>query len=88
MSREELIKKARDKFMSSRKIICTGDPNNPEHIAYGIKKVWPDTTFMHKSNGYDLDTELEKIKEQLSKHNTFINASYINTVICTSNKIT
>ena len=78
MSREELIKKARDKFMSSRKIICTGDPNNPEHIAYGIKKVWPDTTFMHKSNGYDLDTELEKIIEQLSKHNTFINASYIN----------
>ena len=48
MSREELIKKARDKFMSSRKVICTGDPNNPEHIAYGIKKVWPDTTFMQK----------------------------------------
>ena len=78
MSREELIKKARDKFMSSRKVICTGDPSNPKHIASGIKKVWPDATFIYKSNGYDLDTEQEKIKEQLSKHNTFINASYIN----------
>ena len=54
MSREELIKKARDKFMSSRKVICTGDPSNPKHIASGIKKVWPDATFIYKSNGRKL----------------------------------
>ena len=78
MTEENLIKKARDKLISTRKIICTGDPNNPKHIASGIKQVWPDATFIYRSNGYDVYTEQEKIKEQLSKHNTFINASYIN----------
>ena len=41
MTREDLIKKARDKVMSTRKIICTGNPSEEKHIAFGIKKVWP-----------------------------------------------
>ena len=32
------IKKARDKFMSTRKIICTGDPSETKHIASGMKR--------------------------------------------------
>ena len=79
MISEEKLIELRQKFMSSRKVICTGNPAKPFTIAHGIKKIYPNATFLHQSNGWDLtDPSLESsIKEQFSKHNTFINASYI-----------
>jgi hypothetical protein len=79
MIQEQALTKLRQKFMSNRQVICTGNPNNLFTIAHGIKKIYPNATFLHKSNGWDLtDPALEaKIKEQFSKHNMFINASYI-----------
>ena len=38
MTREDLIKKARDKVMSTRKIICTGNPSEEKHIAFVLRK--------------------------------------------------
>jgi hypothetical protein len=80
---EQLLLELRQKFMSTRRVICTGNPDKPFTIASGIKKLYPDATFIHKSNGWDLtDATLElKIKEQFSKHNMFINASYIDSGI-------
>ena len=77
---EQLLVELRQKFMSTRRVICTGNPDRPFTIAGGIKKLYPNATFLHKSNGWDLtDPLIElRIKEQFSKHNMFINASYIN----------
>ena len=79
MMQEQLLTELRQKFMSTRRVICTGNPDRPFTIASGIKKLYPNATFLHKSNGWDLtDSSLDsKIKEQFSKHNMFINASYI-----------
>jgi len=79
MISEEKLIELRQKFMSGRKVICTGNPDKPFTIAHGIKKIYPNTTFLHQSNGWDLTDPLleSSIKEQFSKHNTFINASYI-----------
>ena len=76
---EQLLIKLRQKFMSTRQVICTGNPDKPFTIAHGIKKLYPNTTFLHKSNGWDFtDPALElPLKEQFSKHNMFINASYV-----------
>ena len=78
MMQEQLIE-LRKKFMANRQVLCTGNPNRPFTIAHGIRKLYPNATFLYKSNGWDLtDPTLElKIKEQFSKHNMFINASYI-----------
>lgn len=70
----ELIRK---KYFSNRKILCTGNPDNPYTIAYGIKKLYPDATFIHKSNGWDLTDIDDRLIQEFKKHNTFINASYI-----------
>lgn len=77
---EQMLALLRQKIMSDRKVICTGNPNKPFTIAHGIKKLYPKSTFLHISNGWDLtDPSLDlKVKEQFAKHNTFINASYIN----------
>jgi hypothetical protein len=77
---EQLLIELRERFMSTRRVICTGNPDRPFTIAQGIKKLYPNSTFLHKSNGWDLtDPNLDlKLKEQFAKHNTFINASYIN----------
>ncbi len=71
----------REKLMSNRKVICTGNPSDPSTLASGFKKIFPDATFIHRSAGWDLtDQSTEsrtKLKELFSQHNTFINASYI-----------
>ena len=72
------LKEFRKKFMENRKVVCTGNPDRPYTIASGIKKIWPNTTFLSLSNGWDLLTSTDnRLKEVFSKHNTFINASYI-----------
>jgi hypothetical protein len=79
MTQEQTIIKLRQKLMSTRRVICTGNPDKPFTIAHGIRKLYPDATFLHKSNGWDLTNELSyaALAEQFVKHNTFINASYI-----------
>lgn len=71
----------RKKVMQTRKIVCTGNPDNPNKLASRFKKLFPDATFIHLSNGWDLTdhspTAQARLKELFSKHNTFINASYI-----------
>ena len=75
------IAQLREKLMSNRKVICTGDPSRPSTLASGFIKLFPNTTFIHRSAGWDLtDQSAEartKLKEVFSQHNTFINASYI-----------
>jgi hypothetical protein len=75
------ISMIRKKIMQTRKIVCTGNPDNPTKLASGFRKIFPDTTFIHLSNGWDLTDHSpeaqNRLKELFSKHNTFINASYI-----------
>ena len=70
----------RDIVMSKRYVLCTGNPDK-NTIASGIRQVFPNTTFIHKSNGYNLEDMSEQdilqVKECMKKHNCFINASYI-----------
>ena len=79
MMQDDQLSMIRQKFMSVRKLICTGNPDKPFTIANGIKRLYPNATFLHKSNGWDLtDTSVElSLKEVFSKHNLFINASFI-----------
>jgi hypothetical protein len=71
----------REKLMSDRTVLCTGNPANPMALASGFIKIFPKITFIHRSAGWDLtdqSTEAKaKLKEVFSRHNTFINASYI-----------
>ena len=71
----------REKLMSNRKVICTGNPYDPSTLASGFIKIFPNATFVHRSAGWDLtdqSTEARtKLKELFSQHNTFINSSYI-----------
>jgi len=71
----------REKLMSNRKVICTGNPNNPATLASGIQKLFPTATFIHLSNGWDLRDQSADMQDRLKKlfsgHNTFINASFI-----------
>lgn len=69
----------RQKLMTDRKIICTGNPDKPFTIASGIKRLFPNATFLCLSNGWDLtDLSLDRaLKDKFADHNTFINASYI-----------
>ena len=61
--------------MNRRMVLCTGNPDRKGSIASGIREVFPNTTFVYKSNGYDL-TKVS-IKDIMSKHNCFINTAYI-----------
>jgi hypothetical protein len=69
----------RQRYFAKRKVICTGNPNKQGTIASAIKTLFPDTVFLHLSNGWDLtDRNLDdKLMDVFAKHNTFINASYI-----------
>ena len=61
------------------KVLCTG---NPEHIgiAMEIKKLFPSSTFVSRTNGYDLSTAegLAKLKSILKDYNVIINNAYVN----------
>jgi hypothetical protein len=59
------------------KILCTGNPK--DGIACSLKAMYPDTTFISRSNGYDLTTPagLNKFKSLLSDYNVFINHSQL-----------
>lgn len=71
----------RDQYFSQRKVICTGNPDAENTIASGIKRIFPDATFLCRSTGWDLlnldSDKIQQLKDQFKQHNTFINASYI-----------
>ena len=67
----------RNIIKKERKIICTGNPSDPKNIAHGVKKIFKNVTFVHKSMGIDLTKDIDKFLSVLKNHNTFINASYI-----------
>jgi hypothetical protein len=59
------------------KILCTGNPAGG--IAQSLQKLYPDTKFISRSNGYDLTTEdgIDKFKALLPRFNVFINHSQL-----------
>lgn len=67
--------------MANRRVICTGNPDKPFTIASSVKKYFPNATFIHKSNGFDLvdmdEATQSRLSELFKTHNTFINASYL-----------
>lgn len=71
----------RNKIILPRRVLCTGNPDKSYTIAAAIRNLYPDATFIHKSNGYDFknldDVTLEKLKKLFTTHSTFINASYV-----------
>ena len=68
--------------MVAQRVVCTGNPDDQSTLASGIKKIFPDATFIHRSNGWDLSDQStqaqQKLKTLFAQHNTFINASYVN----------
>jgi hypothetical protein len=81
MEKKELnFLKVRNKLILQRKVLCTGNPNSSGTIASGIKEIYPNTTFIHLSKGYDfwnLGNNLQSLEKLFQSHNTFINASYV-----------
>lgn len=59
------------------KILCTGNPS--AGIAQSLKLLYPTTTFISRSNGYDLTTQhgLDKFKSLLPNYEVFINHSQL-----------
>lgn len=59
------------------KILCTGNPSFG--IAQSLQKIYPDTTFISRSNGYDLTTEegVNKFKKLVLEYEVFINHSQL-----------
>ena len=43
-------------LMADIKILCTGNPNKDYTLASCIRTAFPNTTFIYKSNGFDLTT--------------------------------
>ena len=62
------------------KIICTGNPKGIG-IAQEIKKLYPDTFFVSRETGFDLETTegVDKLKKKLLDYNVLINSTYIDT---------
>lgn len=76
---ENKILELKTTLMLNKKVLCTGNPSRPYTIASGIKKIYPNATFIHQSNGWNLkdNNQITELKSLFSKHNIFINASYI-----------
>lgn len=79
--KQQLLFAARQQAMAHRRVLCTGNPDDPTTLASGVRKLYPDATFIHRSTGWDLtdmsDAAVERLKAIFAQHNTFINASYI-----------
>jgi hypothetical protein len=60
------------------KLICTGNPRKIG-IAQSISKKFPDATFIHLSNGYDLTTVegQNKFRSIIKNYNVFVNVSQL-----------
>lgn len=60
------------------KILCTGNPQDPG-IAKELQKLYPNTTFISRSSGYDLlsNDGIDKFKQIVSEYDVFINHSQL-----------
>lgn len=63
------------------KILCTGNPSGG--IAQSLQKIYPETTFISRSNGYDLTTAegVDKFKKLLPDYDVFINHAQLSGTI-------
>jgi hypothetical protein len=72
----------------NKRIICSGNPDGhpDDHdwqhtVAHGVREFFPDTKFVHRSNGYDLrlwdDQRRESFVNLIKNSTVFINASKI-----------
>lgn len=65
---------------SSRKILCTGNPDKLK-LAKAIKEIFPNADFISLSNGYDLSfpnrESIEHFKNKLIECDVFINSARI-----------
>ena len=81
MSTNPTIIGLRNKIMAPRKILSTGNPNNPDELASGLRAVFPDTDFISRTSNFDLDMSVHdnrvRFQEKVKEYNTFINLSYI-----------
>lgn len=70
--------------MKLYKILCTGNPNKPT-IASAVKNLYPESDFVHQSNGFDLrlwdEERKEKFINKVKSYNVFINASHISHMV-------
>lgn len=75
------LQQFKDKFLSTQKILCTGNPTRKYSIASGICKIFSDANFISESTGYDLRLETDNSKElfrdKIKHYNILINSSYI-----------
>jgi hypothetical protein len=57
------------------KILITGNPD--KGLAKALSKIYPDATFVSRSNGYDLTTKdgYKKLSDLVISHDIFINSS-------------
>jgi hypothetical protein len=66
--------------MEHYKILCTGNPDDFT-IAHFVKEAFPDTVFVSRSNGYNLDVTDNKneqlFRNKIKDFNVFINSSWI-----------
>lgn len=81
MNNKKKLAEIRQRLMSCRRVLCTGNPDNPLFLASGFRKIFDNITFIHRSAGWDLTDQSESAKHRLrllfAQHNTFINASHI-----------
>lgn len=71
------LREYRKQLLTPVKILCTGNPNNPHTLAHGLRKLYPDATFVSQSLGWDLTATSDRFTELLQNHNIFVNSSYI-----------
>ena len=81
MATNTTISNLRNKIMTPRKILSTGNPDNPNELASGLRAVLPDTDFISRTSGFNLDMSVHdnriQFQEKIKEYNTFINLSYI-----------
>ena len=67
--------------MENLNILCTGNPNDFT-IACFVKEAFPNTVFISRSNGYNLDmtdsTNEKLFRNKIQDFNVFINSSWVN----------
>ena len=65
--------------MDDMKILCTGNPDKDYTLASCVRATFPNTTFIYKSNGFDLTTDhgLNLFRKEILTHNVFFNCSYV-----------
>ena len=78
---KDLLRQLRNRALKEPRILCTGNPNDPNTIAAGVQAVFPGVAFASRSTGYDLTFKTagsrEYFSEQIKQYNILINSSFI-----------